>query len=73
MTQTIESVYNYHIETGDVNMWNAWASYEVDGVTHHALIEANGRTSWKTKRTALKHAREYKSTHLRDSWVAEEF
>lgn len=54
-------------------MWNAWASYEVDGVTRHALIEANGRTSWKTKRTALKHAREYKSTHLRDSWVAEEF
>lgn len=29
------------------------------------------RTEWKTKRTAEKHAREFKASHLRDAWVSE--
>lgn len=49
-------------------MWNAWADVGTDKPVY-ALIEANGRTEWKTKRTAEKHAREYKARHLRDAWA----
>lgn len=36
----------------------------------YARMEHKGRCEWKTKRIAEKHAREYKATHLRDSWVS---
>lgn len=39
--------------------------------SRYTILEANGRTEWKTKRTAQKHASEYKSIHLRDAWVQE--
>lgn len=29
------------------------------------------RTEWKDKRTAEKHAREYKAKHIQDAWVQE--
>lgn len=52
--------------------WEAIASYERDdGTTGYARIEANGRIEWKTKRTAEKHAREYKANHMRDAWAQE--
>jgi hypothetical protein len=37
----------------------------------YAVLEVRGRMSWKTKRTAQKHARNYKATNLRDAWVEE--
>lgn len=37
----------------------------------YARLEHKGRSEWKTKRIAQKHAREYKAIHLRDSWVQE--
>lgn len=49
----------------------ALPDYPVKGQTTYARIEAHGRTVWKTKRTAQKHAREYKAKHMRDSWVQE--
>ncbi len=30
-----------------------------------------GRTEWKDKRTAERHAREYKAKHMQDAWVQE--
>lgn len=41
------------------------------GRIRYARLEHKGRTSWKTKRIAEKHARDYKANHLRDSWVSE--
>jgi hypothetical protein len=41
------------------------------GTTKYAVLDVNGRSEWKTKRIAKKHAREYKAIHLRDSWVSE--
>lgn len=37
----------------------------------YARLEHKGRRTWKTKRIAEKHAREYKGLHLRDAWVSE--
>lgn len=55
-------------------MWIAMANIgeNPDGTARYALIEANGRYRWKTKRTAEKHAREYKALHLRDAWAEED-
>jgi hypothetical protein len=57
-----------------MNMWIAMANIgeNPDGTARYALIEANGRYRWKTKRTAEKHAREYKALHLRDAWAEED-
>ena len=38
-------------------------------VVRYARVEHRGRSEWRTKRTAEKHAREYRATHLRDAWV----
>lgn len=37
----------------------------------YARLEYKGRSEWKTKRIAQKHAREYKARHLKDAWVQE--
>lgn len=42
-----------------------------DGVLQYERLERNGRIEWKTKRTAEKHAREYKARYLKDAWVSE--
>ena len=53
-------------------MWEAIAAYtRDDGKTDYARIEHRGRIEWKTKRTAEKHARDYKARHLRDAWAQE--
>lgn len=38
---------------------------------YYARLEVNGRMTWRTKRIAEKHAREFKGAHLRDAWVQE--
>lgn len=38
------------------------------GGTIHAGLTHKGRDEWR-KRTAVKHAREYKALHLRDAWA----
>ena len=38
----------------------------------YSILSVKDRTSWKTKRIAEKHAREYKAIHMRDCWVEEE-
>lgn len=50
-------------------MYEVWV--DTGTKSGYALLEVNGRSQWKTKRIADKHAREYKATHLRDSWVSE--
>lgn len=45
------------------------ANPETDGKITYSRLEYRGRTSWKTLRIAEKHAREFKSIHLRDAWV----
>lgn len=42
-----------------------------NGAAQYARLEHKGRSEWKTKRIAEKHAREYKATHLRDAWASE--
>lgn len=42
-----------------------------DGTVSYARIEHKGRSVWKTRRTARKHAMEYKALHLRDAWEQE--
>lgn len=42
-----------------------------DGGFIYARLQVKNRFTWKTKRIAEKHAREYKALHLRDSWVSE--
>lgn len=37
----------------------------------YARLSYRDKTEWKTKRTAEKHAREYKARHMRDAWVQE--
>ncbi len=37
----------------------------------YARISVNDKTKWKTLKTARKHAREYKSRHMMDSWAQE--
>jgi len=39
--------------------------------TKYARIEVRGKSEWKTKRAAEKHAREYKAAHMRDAWAQE--
>lgn len=46
-------------------MWKVWCCIGNGG---HALLSVGDRTEWR-KRTAVKHAREYKALHLRDAWV----
>lgn len=41
------------------------------GKIFYSRLEHKGRSTWKTKRIAQKHAREFKAVHLRDSWVQE--
>lgn len=55
----------------DERRWQAVANVAKSGPPSYAIIEAHGRTEWKTKRTAEKHAREYKARHLRDAWAEE--
>lgn len=45
-----------------------WVDTESRG---YVLLSVNGRTEWKTKRVAEKHAREWKAENMRDSWVSE--
>jgi hypothetical protein len=54
-------------------MWEAIANVQDDNTKPaiYARIEVYGRTEWKTKRTAVKHARDYKAWQLRDAWAAE--
>lgn len=42
-----------------------------DGRTMYGYLEHRGKSEWLTKRTAQKHADDYKATHLRDAWVEE--
>lgn len=76
MTQSIQDInampplYEVTVDTGE--------TYDVDNgrggtrpVTRYAILKYKGRSTWKTKRIADKHAREYKATHLRDAWVQE--
>lgn len=41
------------------------------GGPYYARLDHNGRSQWKTKRIAERHAREYKGAHLLDAWVQE--
>lgn len=57
-----------------------WAkpSYEVfcvlgyvNGAQQIARLEHKGRSEWKTRRIAEKHAREYTALHGREAYVSE--
>lgn len=41
-------------------------------ITHtesgYAILDHKGKTEW-SKRVAMKHAREFKADHMRDSWI----
>ena len=54
-------------------MWEAITNIEEDNTkpARYARLEAQGRTEWRTKRTAVKHAREFKAQHMRDAWAQE--
>ena len=39
-----------------------------DGKTQYARLEYRGRMAWG-KRTAEKHARDFKANHMRDAWA----
>tara|TARA_R100000388_G_C7142708_1_gene110740 strand:+ start:406 stop:585 length:180 start_codon:yes stop_codon:yes gene_type:complete len=45
-----------------------WVDTESHG---YVILSVNGRTEWKTKRIAEKHAREWKAENMRDSWAEE--
>ena len=38
---------------------------------YYGRLDVNGRSQWKDKRTAFRHAREFRGMHLRDAWVQE--
>ena len=40
------------------------------GENGYSRLEYRGRMQWR-KKTAMKHAREFKARHLRDTWVQE--
>lgn len=42
-----------------------------NGKCVYTRLHHKGRSEWKTKRIAQKHAYEYKAKHLSDSWVQE--
>ena len=50
-------------------MWEAVANVEPDNTkpARLARVSVGDRTTWKTKRIAEKHAREYKAWHLQDA------
>lgn len=51
--------------------WEVLISYKApNGDTRYARLEHRGRMSW-CKRTAEKHAREFKAAHMRDAWARE--
>ncbi len=41
------------------------------GKTTYAVLDVNGKSTWKTKRIAEKHAYQYKAENMRDAWVEE--
>jgi hypothetical protein len=61
------------VNQGARTMWESIANVQDDNTKPaiYARIEAHGRTEWRTRRTAVKHAREYKADHMRDAWAAE--
>lgn len=52
-------------------MYIAIGAYEKDGKTEYGCVEFKGRTFWKTKSIAAKHAADYKAEFLRDAWAQE--
>ena len=76
MTQSIQDIYampilyEVKVDTGETyDVDNGWGGTRP--VTKYGTLDHKGRSTWKTKRIAEKHAREYKATHLRDAWVQE--
>lgn len=43
----------------------------VDGVQQIARLEHEGRSTWRTRAIAERHAREYTAAHGRDAYVSE--
>ena len=53
---------------GVSKMWEVIVSLESG--KGYARLEHRGRVQWG-KRTATKHAREFKANHMRDAWIQE--
>lgn len=55
----------------DTRLFEVVTAYDREnGQTGYARLEHRGRTEWR-KRTAEKHAREFKANHMRDAWAQE--